>query len=1155
MTYNREFYIQTPLAIGQHRFRCDPRERGGPTTLCIHDKYMTYDDIRRRTQIASKVYRSVLTQDQLFVIDIAPSFELLAAVLGAVHCGITYLITEETMCSGLLSDISNSGTAIVVVKSLAIPSASRVSEDSLDKYPSIFIDKESDFMVDNCLSGIAPQNLALLTVDRMQNGVRFAQFKYDAIAEHILWMKDNMPFESATKIGIFTAIRSIDTQSLLLSALLNETSIKITQASEHIELEDFANSLSNEQFSHVVTDSKSLTALLYGLSDIWSTLSTLKYWVIIDEIVTEELKAHFYATVPNVRLINLYRSIEMLGHRVEIVKNRREPRLEFSWGKPLIDSDIHIINTEEYIPSDDTFGELIIGSNNEQLISRKLVGTNDLGHRLPGGRIELSRIASASFIATDAVGTIEEAGDELDVPPDLIMIERTLLNLWQEILGLQNIDIDDNFFELGGYSLAAAHLIASTHEVLRVRITFQTLMSGPTIRQLSHAIWTLSERHSNVPLQSSLKLQQSQVSFGQQRIWMEQEMVSAGHCHVGWLRLQTAHRIKAEPLQKALDELSRRHEILRTNVVMRDGVLWLSVRKFEPVNLNVYEMQEMTEKERALEIEQITHRLITSSVDLTSEAPVRAAFFNVGEHTTQLLILIPELLCHRRTNRRLVEELDTLYSAFEKGETPSLPSPRIQYTDFAHWQHNYHKVKSLSRQRDFWFRELQDCPPCLAAPTDYPRRPIKYLDAASEKRVMSHTIEQGCFQLAANEEVTLYVLLLTVFKILLCRLIDETHIAVATEVSTHERLELQGLIGFFMNRLVMRTDLVNAKTFRESLSLVKKTVLNALDNQDFPLEGIVEELGLPYSQSYETFSNVMFTIQHMWTLSQDGHPISLEGSIAGKSFELKSFGGNTPSVPFRRDLVFLVGREVDGMALTFKYDPTLFGQQTAKTFLWQFENILTRIIKNPNVDIWEIDLNPPAKTCAIQQDIMKVDEIPGSCTEIESIIAGHADVDGVRVISINRSNNKCDVYAFLVLNRNPDVIVHELLGLLRVRIPEQDIPTKFYKVKDLPSVNTGIIDDEEKLLENTAIRLSDNPIPATDEIGNAVGNVWQDVLDRNSVGIHDNFFTLGGSVVQAVEVVNRLNALYKTNVSCSEFIACRTMSCLGALVRRKLELV
>ncbi|MCX4750084.1 amino acid adenylation domain-containing protein [Kitasatospora sp. NBC_01287] len=422
------------------------------------------------------------------------------------------------------------------------------------------------------------------------------------------------------------------------------------------------------------------------------------------------------------------------------------------------------------------------------------------------------------------------------------------------------------------------------------------------------------------------------LSSTQQRLWflaqLDGSSAAAAYNLPGATRLLGP--LDRPALVRALDAVVQRHEATRTRFVVKDGVPYQHVGDGSEFSLRTEELADPARLPLLME------REATTPFDLDRDPLVRVRLLRLSEQEHVLLITMHHTVCDGWSYRVINRDLALLYEAFRAGQPNPLKPLPIQYADFAHWQRDWFAGEEYARRLDYWTTRLAGVNPRLSLPTDRPRPPVKTYNGAREVFRCPPALVDKLHAVATQHGATLYMTLLAAYNVVLHRYTQQTDIAVGTVVANRIRPELEGLVGYFANTLVIRADLTDDPTFSELLTQVRRTTLEAYDHQDIPFEAVVEALQLErdLSQHSPAFQT-MFVLQEAWA-----EPVTRVGGL-----ELRLLDIDIPVAKF--DLAFELQETPDGLVGTVEYNTDLFDRETIQRLVHHYTTMLDVVADEP----------------------------------------------------------------------------------------------------------------------------------------------------------------------------------------------------------------
>jgi amino acid adenylation domain-containing protein len=432
------------------------------------------------------------------------------------------------------------------------------------------------------------------------------------------------------------------------------------------------------------------------------------------------------------------------------------------------------------------------------------------------------------------------------------------------------------------------------------------------------------------------------LSFAQERLWFldQLEPGSSAYNISGALRL-TGH-LKVAALEWSLNEIIRRHEALRTIFVSGNGQPVQMIAPPQAFPLPLIDLSALPEARRESKANQLAREEASRPFDLAAGPLIRATVLQLAPEKHVLLVTMHHIISDGWSMGIFNRELSTMYEAFSKGNFSPLPELPIQYADFALWQKKWLRGEVLESQLMFWKEQLKDIT-TLELPTDHPRPAAQTFNGARHTFELSGVTTKGLKDLSRKEGVTLFMTLLAAFQCLLHRYTGQKDIVVGSPIANRNHAEVEGLIGFFVNTLLMRTDTSGNPTFRELLGRVQLTALGAYAHQDLPFEKLVEELRPERDLSRNPLFQVMFALQNVpvSNLQFTGLTVDrMELQVSRTRFDLE--------VHLREDS--------EGLGGVFIYNTDLFDNTTIERMLEHYQRILEGIVSDPGRRVSELPL-------------------------------------------------------------------------------------------------------------------------------------------------------------------------------------------------------
>ena len=438
--------------------------------------------------------------------------------------------------------------------------------------------------------------------------------------------------------------------------------------------------------------------------------------------------------------------------------------------------------------------------------------------------------------------------------------EEVLCQLFAEVLGVERVGLDDNFFELGGHSLMAVALTSRIHVTLGIELAIGTLFESPSVGELMPRLG--GTEGGRPALKRQARPERLPLSYAQQRLWFldRLEGASTEYNVAGALRLRG--ELDREAVERAINTIVERHESLRTHFAEVEGE---PVQVIEPelrIEVPVEDLSGLEEEQQRKQVEAALRREGAEPFDLGRGPVLRMKLLKLGEQEHVLLRTMHHIVSDGWSEGVFNRELMVLYEAYREGRENPLKPLEVQYADFAIWQRNWLDGGALNQGLVYWKEKLAGIPERLELPADHPRPAVQTFGAEACQATLSAEQTAQLKHLSQKEQATLYMTLLAAFAVLLSRYSGQDDIVVGSPIANRQDAQLEEMIGFFVNSLVMRVRVQAEMSFRQLLGEVRRTALEAYQHQDVPFERIVGELAPQRSLNTTPLYQVMLEVQN-----------------------------------------------------------------------------------------------------------------------------------------------------------------------------------------------------------------------------------------------------------------------------------------------------
>ncbi|HEX8441989.1 non-ribosomal peptide synthetase/type I polyketide synthase, partial [Archangium sp.] len=538
-------------------------------------------------------------------------------------------------------------------------------------------------------------------------------------------------------------------------------------------------------------------------------------------------------------------------------------------------------------------------------------------------------------------------------------VERQVMAIWRERLGIEDIGIQDNFLELGGNSLMAAQMLTRLRESFPVQLPLSDLFEAPTVAGIAARIEArlkeVGPSGSGVPVPRLVPVAREGVlplSFVQERVCALERFVPGNPALHMPMVLRLTGTLDVAVLERSLAEVVRRHEALRITYAAVDGrfVPRIHSELKSPLPLIVLEG---SREEREAEGLRLAREEAARPFSLEQGPVLRSTLVRLAPDSHLLLVTVHHVVSDTLSMVAIARELAVNYEAFLQGRPSPLPALPVQYLDFAAWQRQALASGAFSAQ-EAWWRERMAAPPGpLALPTDRPRGASRGLVGARRLFGLSRRLSDAIQALGQREGFTSFMILLAGYKAMLARYAGQEDIVVGTPIGNRSRGELEPLVGYVAHAVPLRTDLFGDPTFRELLDRVRDTTLGAYANPDVPYEHLVRELEPKKDPDSSRLFDALFVLHAGFASHLELPGLRLEHvEVPGAPSQFGSLLSN---------LCISLGENERGFTGDMEYATELFDPATIERMIGHFEAILDSAVADPGLRLSELSLMTEAE--------------------------------------------------------------------------------------------------------------------------------------------------------------------------------------------------
>ncbi|HEX7334404.1 MAG TPA: amino acid adenylation domain-containing protein [Pyrinomonadaceae bacterium] len=532
-------------------------------------------------------------------------------------------------------------------------------------------------------------------------------------------------------------------------------------------------------------------------------------------------------------------------------------------------------------------------------------------------------------------------------------IEETLAGLWSEVLGLDHVGVNDDFFDLGGDSLLATKVITRVRQLLQVDLP-QQLFFDSTLAEMARAVEADAGTTAVEPgMKRVARGGPLPVSHAQRRLWFQEQLEPGSPAYNIMTVLRLRGELQVAALATAVAGVVQRHEVLRTRFEAHGDEPVQVVSETWGGELELVDLSEAADREEQLRT--LRRAEESQGFDLSRGPLLRVKLVRLGAAEHVLLLTVHHIVWDGWSFSVFQEELQRLYRR-ECGEAVDIEeAAEIQYGDFASWQREWLAGAEQERQWRYWEEQLRGMKGVLELPADHVRPAVKDWRGGIEVTRVKGEVAWGLRELSRREGATLFMTLLAAVNVLLWLYTGETDVVVGTPIANRNRAEVEGLIGFFVNMLVLRTGLAGDLRFTELLGRVRKTSLAGYAHQDMPFEELVKRLAPERDRSRTPLFQIAFALQNA---NRNTGLLQLPGIevLPEAADEI---------VTNNYDLFFEFKEEGDELVCALRYDVNLFEAETVRRLGSHLERLLESVVTGPERRLAELEWVSEAELAAI----------------------------------------------------------------------------------------------------------------------------------------------------------------------------------------------
>lgn len=540
-------------------------------------------------------------------------------------------------------------------------------------------------------------------------------------------------------------------------------------------------------------------------------------------------------------------------------------------------------------------------------------------------------------------------------------VEELIANVWAQVLGLDRVGIRDDFFGLGGNSLLATQVVSRIRAALEVGLPLRRLFESPTVAGLADFIKKERTRDTQLqapPIKKTSGDRALPLSYSQWRLWFIDQLVPDSPIYNVAVALRLSGSLDTAILGKSINEIVRRHEVLRTTFPQPNSQPVQVIAPALTINMPVIDLAHLEDFEQEEIVKEMANEAARQPFNLAEGPLLRVKLLRLGRLEHVLLLAIYHIACDDWSVGIFNRELSEIYKSISGGHPPSLAELEIQYADFACWQQEWLSGEVLAAEIKHWKNRLGDNPPVLDLPTDHARPAVQKYRGANMPFELDSSLAEALKAIGLQHGNTLFMTLLAAFAVLLRRYSRQEKITIGVPIANRNHRETEELIGFFTNVMVLLMDMSGNPSYKEMLSRAREVTLDAYDHQDMPFEKLVEAFHLKRDLSRSPLRQVAFAYEQA-----SPEALNLPGVTVSRL--------PIESATSRLDLTLFM-READGtLKGSVEYNSDLFEPDTILRLIDSYKKVLADLAGDLERPILSLPLVIEERKVSIESEASK----------------------------------------------------------------------------------------------------------------------------------------------------------------------------------------
>ena len=519
--------------------------------------------------------------------------------------------------------------------------------------------------------------------------------------------------------------------------------------------------------------------------------------------------------------------------------------------------------------------------------------------------------------------------------------EEIVVNTLSNVLHVPNIGVNDNFFYLGGDSITAMQAVSYINQHCKASLSVNNLFQNPLIRDFANLLEVKKQKGCISKINKSSYKDYFPLSFAQELIWLHEQFANGLPIYNESLVITINCSVNILILEKSINELLKRHQMLRASIELKNNTPMQKINCFKPTELFQIDMSNLCQEEQVKCVADLTNREARKTINLADDSLIKFFLIKLNKEKYKLFIVIHHIVFDGLSVYNiLVKELEITYKSLLKNKPPVLPELPIQYQDFVFWERKF-LLKSINEDDKRYWKERLTNLPVLTLPTNSGNISSFSFHGSMEYSVFSAKLKDSLENLSKNKQVTFFILVLTAFKVLLSRYTGQDDIVVGTVVHGRDYINLNKILGNFLNMIVLRSDLSSCNDFQQTLERVATSTYGAYRHQHVPFHEVLKIFNAQGRQSRRFPFQVAFIYE----------PNFHVGCLGWEVSQLEAHPGTS-----KFDLTFELDKRADGLIVKVEYNTELFGKNTIQQMLQHYQLLLEKVVEKPNFNFRQLSL-------------------------------------------------------------------------------------------------------------------------------------------------------------------------------------------------------